>query len=108
MLVGHGSKAAGFDRAMKRVARELGASCAYLEINEPSIGDAIDRAVKNGAKKVRVLPYFLLTGRHVTEHIPAIVREAQARHRRKASIRLCPYLGYDARIVGVAKDRLRG
>lgn len=91
---------------MRRVARKLGARCAYLEINTPSIPEAIDRAARAGSRDIRVLPYFLLTGRHVLEDIPRIILEAKKKHP-KTAIRLCPYLGYDERIVAVARDRLR-
>ena len=96
---------------MKRVASSLAADrvsvvCAYLEINKPSISDAILRAVRKGAREVRILPYFLLEGKHVVRDIPMIVRQARARHGAKVRIRLCPYLGYDTRIVSVVRDRL--
>jgi sirohydrochlorin cobaltochelatase len=113
ILVGHGSKARGFDRAMKRVAGRLRKGvpgpvrCAYLEINAPSIAQAVRRSVRGGAREVRILPYFLLTGNHVQKDIPRIVRQARREHGSKARIRLCPYLGYDERIVAVVKDRLR-
>ncbi len=98
---------------MKRVARSLRKSlfssvrCAYLEISAPSIPKGIARAVREGAREVRVLPYFVLSGRHIREHIPAIVSEERKRWKGKAKIVLCPYLGYDERIVGVVRDRLR-
>ena len=81
--------------------------CAYLEINPPSIMDAIDSAVRDGCRDIRVLPYFLLSGLHVVRDIPSIVRRAKIKHKKHAHVRLCPYLGFDERIVAVAKDRLR-
>ena len=112
VLVGHGSKAKGFDRAMKRVALRLRGQdcgevrCAYLEINRPSISEAIEKAARSGAREIRVLPYFVLAGKHVVRDIPKIVSEARRKHGRKIKIKLCPYLGYDERIVGVARDRI--
>lgn len=113
MIVSHGSKADGFDKDLKKLVarirrgREFGAVVsAYLEINSPSIPEAIDACVRKGAREVRVLPYFLLSGRHVTEHIPQIVDESRRRHKKKARIILCPYLGFHKKIVSVAKERL--
>ena len=110
ILVGHGSKAKAFDRTMRRVAKELtpdyfDVRLAYLEINIPSITDAIRQAVCRGAKNVRVVPYFLLAGNHVRKDIPLIVKEAQKRWKGVAKIRLCDYLGFDKRIVAVVRDR---
>ena len=111
--MGHGSKAKGFNRAMLRVARRLRQTafrdvrCAYLEINSPSIPEAVRQAVRRGARDVRVLPYFVLTGNHVKKDIPRLVRLERDRWKRKAKVRLCPYLGYDERIVSVVKERIR-
>ena len=100
---------------MKRVAsavRRSGAHdrvvCAYLEVSRPSIPDTIDACVRSGMHVVRVVPYFLLTGNHVRHDIPRIIRQARRRHRGRARIVLCPYLGFDRRIVAVVADRLRG
>lgn len=113
VLVGHGSKAAGFDKTMRQVVTKLtqqkkyaSVCCAYLEINSPSIPEAIAAHIKNGAKEVRVLPYFLLTGRHVIHDIPKIVRDAQLRHAREAKVILCPYLGFDPKLVKLVQERI--
>ena len=113
VIVSHGSKAKGFDADLKkiigRIRRESSFDLvvsAYLEINTPSIPEAIEICVRKGAREVRVLPYFLLSGRHVTEHIPALVAEARQKHRDSAKIILCPYLGFHKNIVSVAKERL--
>lgn len=113
VLVGHGSKVPGFERAMRRTARALEkrlagtrVNPAFLEINSPSIPDAVDACVAAGAKTVKILPYFLLTGRHVREDIPAIAKAARLRHRGRARIVLCSYLGFDPKIVDVLLKRL--
>ena len=114
VLVGHGSKAARFDGAMKRVALRLrrgpyrSVRCAYLEITSPSIPDAVRDAVEKGALEVRILPYFVLSGRHIREDIPRIVSLEKNRWKGRAKIVLCPYLGFDERLVGVVRDRLHG
>ena len=113
VLVGHGSKAKDFDGAMKKVARALrkgpfaSVCCAYLEINSPSIPEAVESAVRDGSREVRVLPYFLLSGRHIREDIPRIVSEERGRWKNKAKIVLCPYLGFDPRIVEVVRERVK-
>lgn len=113
VLIGHGSKVKGFETPMKKVARDLKASgryrdvqTAYLEIASPSIGEAVERCVKRGAASIKLLPYFLLLGAHVTEDLPAIAARERKRFRQKAAIELCPYLGYDPKISAVAKKRL--
>ena len=114
ILVGHGSKAPGFDTAMKKVALRLRVQklyrevrCAFLEVSSPSIPEAIDECVRKGAAEIRVLPYFVLTGKHVTRDIPRIVAVAAGKYRGKARVVLCPYLGYHEKIVSVVRERLR-
>ena len=113
VLVGHGSKARGFDAALQKVARQLrrerlyrDVCCAFLEVSAPSIPEAILFCVRRGAGEVRVLPYFVLTGKHVTRDIPRIVKEAAQQHRGEARIVLCHYLGYHSDIVSVVKERI--
>ncbi|HPU39825.1 MAG TPA: CbiX/SirB N-terminal domain-containing protein, partial [Microthrixaceae bacterium] len=87
ILVAHGSRNA-------RTAADHAALCnlvsaaadgtavlpAFLEISEPSIGDAIDEAAAAGAAHVMVVPLFVHVGNHVERDIPAIVAEARTRH----------------------------
>jgi sirohydrochlorin ferrochelatase len=113
ILVGHGSKLRGFDWAMKRVAKSLKKGpfacviCAYLEITKPSIPQAVKKALRFSSE-VRLVPYFLLSGRHINEHIPQIAADERKKWP-KAKIVLRPYLGFDERIADVVKERaIRG
>ncbi len=114
IIIGHGSKLKGFQRAMEEVARKIRNEkkyfivlCAYLEITPPSIPGAIGRAVERGAKEIFVLPYFLLMGHHVKTDIPQIVSEARRKYSARVRIRLCPYLGYDDRLAEIVKRRIQ-
>ncbi len=113
IIVGHGSKQKGFQAAMEKVAAVLRRGgefgvvlCAYLEITKPSIPEAIGRCARKGAREIIVLPYFLLTGRHVERDIPRIIAEARKKHKGKARIKRAPYLGYHGKIVEVVKQRI--
>ena len=52
----------------------------FMECNEPSIPDAIDACIADGADRVVAVPYFLHTGTHVCDDLPTLLRQAQARH----------------------------
>ncbi len=71
---------------------------AFLEISEPSIGDAIDAAVAGGATTVTVLPLFVHVGNHVERDIPEIVAAARARHP-GVDVVLRPHIGAGADFV---------
>lgn len=53
---------------------------AHMELAEPSIAQAFDRCVAQGAKKVVVMPYFLSPGKHWFKDIPELTRQAAQRH----------------------------
>jgi len=98
---------------MEKVASQLrksgdfaGVTCAYLEIASPSIAEAVDFWVRKKPAEIRVLPYFVLGGRHVKSHIPEIIAAARKKHGRGSKIILCPYLGYDERLVALARERI--
>jgi len=101
LLVAHGSRREASNEEVRSLAATLAelaglrfdqVDCAFLEIAEPSISDAIEEAVRAGADEVVVLPYFLSAGRHVAEDIPAEV-ELKSREYPKVRVRLAPYLG---------------
>ena len=78
----------------------------YLECNAPLIGDAIDACVAQGASKILAVPYFLHTGTHVAEDLPALLEEGHARHP-TVEFRLGDYLGRSERITDILADRTR-
>jgi sirohydrochlorin ferrochelatase len=47
---------------------------AFLELAEPLIPDGIRQLIKNGAKEVIVMPYFLSAGRHGTQDMCELFR----------------------------------
>jgi sirohydrochlorin ferrochelatase len=50
---------------------------AFLELAEPSLLDTVRQVVESGATHILVLPYFLNSGRHVTQDVPALLEEAR-------------------------------
>jgi len=89
VLVAHGSRREASNAEVRALAATLAARAegqfssvhaGFLELAEPSIPEAIAAAIAAGAREVRVLPWFLSAGRHVSEDIPAQVAEARARH----------------------------
>ena len=89
VLIAHGSRRAASNAEVRALAAQLAAragerfcsvTAGFLELAEPSIPEAIAAAIAAGADEVRVLPWFLSAGRHVTEDIPEQVAMARARH----------------------------
>ena len=53
-------------------------TCAFLELAEPNLNDAISGIIKAGIDNITILPYFLNSGSHVQRDIPALIAQARA------------------------------
>ena len=86
VLVDHGSKREEANRVVGELADRLGAATGepvypcHMELAEPTISQAVERAVAEGADFLYVFPFFLVPGRHSREDIPRMVSEAAGRH----------------------------
>lgn len=52
----------------------------FLEIEQPSISEGIERCLEKGANEIVILLNFLNSGKHVDEDIPRIIREAKLKN----------------------------
>jgi sirohydrochlorin ferrochelatase len=52
----------------------------HMEVLEPALATAFERAIARGATEIIVHPFFLSPGRHVSSDLPRICREASAAH----------------------------
>src|SRR3712207_3299209 len=76
----------------------------FMELNEPSIPEAIARCVEQGAERVVAVPYFLHTGNHVTDDLPGLLEEAQRRYP-QVEFLMGDYLGHDPLLADVVAQR---
>src|SRR5690348_4649044 len=100
LVMVHGSPHASANTDMFRVVETLKArsgagqfpivEVGFMECNEPSIPEAIDRCVAAGATRLVAVPYFLHTGTHVCDDLPTLLEEAQERYP-KVEFRLGDY-----------------
>lgn len=54
--------------------------CAYLELCEPDLAQAVGELLAQGVSHVTVVPMFLGTGRHAREDLPRLVADLHQRH----------------------------
>jgi len=101
LLVAHGSRRAQSNDEVTALAEKLSGRCsetyeivhsAFLELADPLIPEGIRKCVEDGAGTVVVLPYFLNSGRHVTEDIPNIVNRTRNSYP-GVEIRIASHLG---------------
>ena len=111
ILIGHGSRAAGADDDMERIAGRLRAAAGGGIVDlcrmahGTSFGEAFERCVRQGAKTVIVIPYFLHFGVHLRQDIPEMLREAVMKH---PEVRLVQgrHLGYDDALAALVERRI--
>lgn len=87
IVVDHGSRRAEANQMLLDVVQMFQQRSGYsivepahMELAEPSISAAFDQCVARGAELVVLHPYFLLPGKHWSEDIPALARQAASKH----------------------------
>lgn len=94
--------------AVVDVVRERGTfpivEVGFMEVNEPTIPEAIVRCVEQGAEQVIAVPYFLHTGNHVTDDLPTLLEEAQTTYP-QVQFLMGDYLGHDPILADVIAQR---
>lgn len=87
LIIAHGSRdeeaAQAFNEFLNRFRSKFPnrqVQGAYLEICKPSIPEALETCIKNGAKEIFVMPLMFFPGRHIKKDIPAFIEEAKAKH----------------------------
>ena len=101
LLIAHGSRKETSNDEVRALTKILASRpdnqfnvtvCAFLELANPSIPEGISKCVKQGAREITVLPYFLSAGRHVVTDIPTELEKAKKFHP-NVDIKIAPYLG---------------
>lgn len=112
VIVDHGSRRVESNRMLERLVeryRDLTrfpiVEPAHMELAEPTLGQAFDRCIAQGARRVVVCPYFLLPGRHWDRDIPDLTRAAAARHPGVAYLVTAP-IGLHPLMLEVIESRI--
>jgi sirohydrochlorin ferrochelatase len=111
ILIGHGSRAAGADEDMERIAEALRSSdgrivelCRMGGRGAP-FAEVFEACVGSGATEIIVIPYFLHFGVHLRQDIPELLLDAAAKHP-EVRLVLGKHLGYDDSLVALVEKRL--
>ncbi len=112
VLVGHGSRVAEANAAFLRLAdlvREASESPVepgFIELAEPTVPQAIERAAALGSSDVVVLPFILFAAGHVKSDIPLHVQAARKRHAGVRFTQGTP-IGLHPKVLEILDDRVR-
>lgn len=87
LLFSHGSVLCGAERNLLEMAARMRArgdagivEVGFLNYTEPELLAAVDRCVEQGATRIVIAPYFLVSGKFVVHDLPAKIAEAKERH----------------------------
>jgi len=111
IMIGHGSRVAGADDDMERIAESLrSARGGIVELcrmsgRGTSFAEAFEKCIRQDAKEIIVIPYFLHFGVHLRQDIPEMLREAIAKHP-EVRLVLGRHLGYDDSLAILVQKRL--
>ena len=111
VLIAHGSRRQASNEEVTALSRMISnrmsddfpiIEAGFLELAEPSILNAVDRCVQQGATHISILPYFLSAGRHVQHDIPSEINNAKAVHP-DISMVLLPHIGGSPRMIELVR-----
>ncbi len=112
LMIAHGSPDGSNNQPIYAVAeriREKGQYAAvtvcFMDLNRPSIAEAVDDFADNGIRHTIAVPYFLQLGNHVAEDLPGLIAQSRERHP-KMTLLLAEHLGYDRLLVPPIMDRV--
>lgn len=112
LLIAHGSRRQQANDDLRQLAAMLAErcpgeviECSYLELAEPTIPQGMQACVDRGATRVRMLPYFLSAGAHVSDDLVRYRREFVEAYP-DLDIRLCPPIGLHPKMVDILLNRL--
>jgi len=113
LLIAHGSRRSQANADLRVVADALKVrlpeqivEIAYLELADPGIPAGLQACLDRGSRCIKILPYFLSAGAHVTEDLENFRREFVTKYP-EVKCQLCPPLGLHPLIVDVLIDRLK-
>ena len=113
LLVAHGTRdPLGIEQvltASRQVASlvpDIIVETCFLELAEPTIAEAVDRAVDRGVRRLTVSPLLLLAAGHIKRDIPLAVADAARRHA-GLEIRHAPHLGCHEHVLELSALRFR-
>jgi sirohydrochlorin ferrochelatase len=89
VLIAHGSRLQSSNGEAKQLVDKLAEKLdkrypiieiAFLELTRPSITEAIESCIQQGANEVCLMPYFLCAGHHVMRDIPNEIKPLQKKY----------------------------
>ncbi len=65
---------------VRRICPHTPVACAYLELCEPSLPDAVHTLIGQGVTHIRLLPVFFGMGKHAREDLPELAQALRSQN----------------------------
>ncbi|MHB1418431.1 MAG: sirohydrochlorin chelatase [Bacillota bacterium] len=113
LFLGHGSRVSEANAVLIEICRQIVEKkngigffrVAFLQFGQPSLEEAIQSMVEDGAEQIMVVPVFLVPGNHIISDIPALLEHCRAAHP-GLKIFFAENIGADHRIADILIDRM--
>lgn len=92
VILSHGSVLCGAEQNLLDLARALQErlgipiEAAFLNYTAPHFDAAVEKLATAGAKRIRVIPYFLVHGKFLKEDLPPLLAAADAKYDVEVSV----------------------
>lgn len=112
LILAHGSRRKETESVLASVVEKLKKKVdvklietAFLQFSERDLEKGLLSLKEEGATSIKVIPYFLFDGVHITEDIPAELEAFQSKYG-EMPISLEPTLGDDDRLAMILADKI--
>lgn len=92
------------DDIRSRTPSSVPVFAAHMELAEPSIAHAVEQCAEHDIDHVVIVPFFLSPGRHATEDIPQLTKDAVEKYP-SMTYEVKPPIGTHPSIIDVVLDR---
>lgn len=86
IVFAHGSRVESANESVRELTHQVRqtdeylVSCAFLELGQPDLSQAVGELAQHGVTRIIVVPYFLTLGIHLRRDLPRMVDELRTAH----------------------------
>jgi sirohydrochlorin cobaltochelatase len=99
IIVAHGSKMKSSNDEIVNIVEKIKSKSSnisvflgFLELTEPLFSTVLKNIIENDFKKIKIFPYFLASGKHVTQDIPEELENFRKKYPQVEFV-LLPHIG---------------
>lgn len=114
VVLGHGSRVAEANKTVQEISSLVKSmtgitriEACYMARCRPNLREGVENLVRQGVKKIVVIPLFLYNGLHVLEDIPEELEKIKKSYGSQVEIVFGNTLGSDRRIAEIVIERIK-